>query len=65
MEIILGALAFLVLVLTILQGWQMVQKRKNNNTNNPGLADKKLDEVITILNRMEQRTNDIWERINK
>ena len=63
-NIVVGILAFMVAVLAVLQGWQMVQHRKNSI--NPGTQlNGKLDVIITILGRMEQRLNDIWDKVNK
>ena len=57
MTVLIGILAFLVAVLSILQGWSLLKIKKNNPYN---LTDK-LDIIITQLSRMEQRLNDIWE----
>jgi len=57
MTMLIGILAFLVAVLSILQGWSLLKIKKNNPYN---LTDK-LDIIITQLSRMEQRLNDIWE----
>lgn len=61
MELILGILAFLVMILTILQGWQMRQNRRHSN-NNPG-SNVKLDKIIQLLGRMEQRLEDVWDKV--
>jgi len=61
MEILIGVLAFTVAALSILQGWQMVNLRRNRN-NNP---NNKLDIIITKLSKMEQRLGDIWGKVNK
>lgn len=73
MEVLIGMLAFIVLVLAILQGWQM---RKRRNSNPHGIISKlddvvsKLDDVVSGLSgisaqlgRMEQRLNDVWDKI--
>ena len=59
MELALPALAIVVGILAVLQGWQMVNARRKRN-NNPSYGEK-LDIIITQLSRMEQRLNDIWE----
>jgi len=61
MEVILGVLAFTVATLAILQGWQMFSKRNHN----PTKFNSKLDSIVVILGRMEQRLNDIWTKVNK
>jgi len=58
-EVLIGILAFIVLILTVLQGWQMKQHR-NHNPNNIIL---RLDVIITKLGTMEQRLNDIWDKV--
>ena len=58
METMLGIIIFIVAVLAILQGWQM--KRRNPNSIAP-----KLDIIIAQLGKMEQRLNDIWDKVNK
>ena len=60
MEPGLVILSVLVSVLAILQGWQMFQKKKNGN---PGHLNGRLDDIVTILGRMEQRLNDIWDKV--
>jgi len=65
MEILIGILAFTVAVLSILQGWQMVNLRRNRNNNPNNKLDDKLDIIITKLSKMEQRLDDIWDRVNK
>jgi hypothetical protein len=69
MEVILGVLVFIVSTLAVLQGWQMVSARRNKNSrDNPGISnrlDNRLDIVITILGKMEQRLEDIWYKVNK
>ena len=60
MELII--LSVLVGVLAILQGWQMAHRKKNSN---PGLLNGRLDDIVTVLSRMEQRLNDIWDKVNK
>jgi len=65
MEIILGILAFMVAVLAVLQGYQMVNVKKKHSwllNNNPGIEGK-LDDIINKLNLMNQRISDIWEKI--
>lgn len=61
MEAILGVLAFMVSVLAVLQGWQMHQARRNRH--NPGDTDSRLDVIIAQMGRMEQRLNDIWDKV--
>lgn len=58
MQILIGILAFLVAVLATLQGWQM--KKRNPN----GILPK-LDIIIAQLGRMEQRLNDIWDKVKE
>ena len=58
MEILIGVLAFTVATLSVLQGWQMIKKK-----NNPNSFGDKLDTISGQLSRMEQRLNDIWEKI--
>lgn len=67
MEVILGTLAFLVAVLAVLQGWQMVRawRTHQNPDTDAKLTDTKLDTIITQLGRMEQRMNDIWDRVKE
>ena len=65
MEILIGILAFTVAVLSILQGWQMVNLRRNRNNNPNNKLDDKLDIIITKLRKMERRLDDIWNRVNK
>jgi len=63
MEITLGVLAFLVAILAVLQGWSMFAKK---NKHNPGLdieIANRLDTIIVQLSTMEQRLNDIWDRV--
>ena len=61
MEPTLIILSVLVGILTLLQGWQMLQKRKNGNPGNQ--LNEKLDKIIAILNRVEMRLNDIWGKV--
>ena len=63
METTLGILAFMVAVLAVLQGWQMLSQ-KRNRSNNPGIGDK-LDVIINKLGKMEMRLNDIWDKIKE
>ena len=67
MEIILGVLSFLVTVLVVLQGREMLSNRHNinNKTNNPTAYLDKLDTIIGKLGRMEQRLNDIWDKVKE
>ena len=65
MEILIGVLAFTVAALSILQGWQMVNLRRNHNNNPNNKLDDKLDIIIAKLSKMEQRLGDIWDRVNK
>ena len=58
MEILVGILAFLVAVLAVLQGWSMKKKNPNN-------LGHKLDIIISQLGKMEQRLNDIWDRVRE
>ena len=58
MEVMIGVLSFTVATLAVLQGWQMVKKR-----NNPNDLSSKLDTIINQLGRMEQRLNDIWDKL--
>jgi len=72
MEIAIAILAALVGVLVLLQGWQMLQSRRKRN-NNPhnldgisaklGDIDKKLGDIGSQMGRMEQRLNDIWDKV--
>ena len=55
MEVLIGILAFMVAVLVVIQGWQMRRKNPNN----------KLDIIVTSLGRIEQRLNDIWDRVKE
>ena len=61
MEVLIGLLAFMVAVLAVLQGWQMFRRHSNNPTG----FNSKLDSIVTILGRMEQRLNDIWDKIKE
>ena len=61
MGITLGILAFMVAVLAVLQGWSL--KRKANN--NPNGIISRLDKIVAQLGKMEQRLNDIWDKVNK
>ena len=65
MEILIGVLAFTVAALSILQGWQMVNLRRNRRNNPDNKLDDKLDVIITKLSKMEQRLGDIWDKVNK
>ena len=65
MEILIGVLAFTVAALSILQGWQMVNLRRNHNNNPNNKLDDKLDIIIAKLSKMEQRLGDIWVKVNK
>ena len=65
MEILIGVLAFTVAALSILQGWQMVNLRRNHNNNPNNKLDDKLDIIIAKLSKMEQRLGDIWGKVNK
>ena len=65
MEILIGVLAFTVAALSILQGWQMVNLRRNRHNNSNNKSDDKLDIIITKLSKMEQRLDDIWDKVNK
>jgi len=56
MEILVGILAFLVATLAILQGWNM---RKHN----PNQVIASLNNIASFLARMEQRLNDIWDKV--
>lgn len=70
MEITLGILVFIVSVLAVLQGWQMINARRKNS-HNPSAYDKldgvvdRLDVIISKLGKMEQRLGDIWDKVNK
>jgi len=68
LETLIGILAFIVAVLVVLQGWQM-KRRHNNNPNNIisklGEVVLKLDGIGAQLGRMEQRLNDIWDKIKE
>ena len=66
-EILIWILSFLVAILAVLQGWQM--KKKRNNPNSFGL---KLNTIIShlekmehLLGRMEQRLNDVWDKVKE
>jgi len=69
MEPVLGVLAFMVAVLAVLQGWQMRNVRRNRK--NPdsyeklGTVIEKLDTIASKLGRMEQRLNDIWDKVKE
>ena len=65
MEILIGVLAFTVAALSILQGWQMVNLRRNHNNSPNNKLDDKLDIIIAKLSKMEQRLDDIWDKVNK
>ena len=65
MEILIGVLAFTVAALSILQGWQMVNLRRNHNNNPNNKLDDKLDIIIAKLSKMEQRLDNIWDKVNK
>ena len=65
MEILIGVLAFTVAALSIIQGWQMVNLRRNHNNNPNNKLDDKLDIIIAKLSKMEQSLGDIWDRVNK
>ena len=58
-EVYIGVLAFMVAVLAVLQGWQMRQKHNHNPSN----LVLRLDTIITKLGTMEQRLNDIWDKV--
>ena len=60
MEIILAVLSFLVAILAVMQGWQMVNAKRNRH--NPNSLEK-LDTIIGILGKMQQRLNDIWDKV--
>lgn len=65
-EVILPILTFIVLVLAVLQGWQMKRHRKSNPNNLISKLDdviSKLDTIVARSGRMEQRLNDIWDKI--
>jgi len=65
-DILIGLLVFIVAVLTVLQGWQM--KRKNNPNSFGPKLDKvvsKLDTISSHLGRMDQRLNDIWDKVKR
>jgi len=50
----------MVAVLAVLQGWQI----RSRHSNNPTIKlNGKLDTIIGSLGRMEQRLNDIWDRV--
>ena len=61
MEHILGILAFVVAVLAVLQGWQMMRGWRERR--NPTHIVHQLDIIITQLGRMEQRLGDIWDKV--
>ena len=71
MQIIVGILAFVVAALAVLQGWQMRRNRRNPNiaARLDGIADQLgeirngLGGIATQTGRMEQRLNDIWDRV--
>ena len=65
METLIGILASTVAILSILQGWQMVNLRRNRHNSPNNKLDDKLDIIITKLSRMEQRLDDIWDKMNK
>ena len=65
MKILIGVLAFTVAALSILQGWQMVDLRRNRRNNPNNKLDDKLDIIIAKLSKMEQRLGDIWGKVNK
>ena len=56
MEIVVGILAFMVAVLIVIQGWQM----KKSNPNN---IIAKLDIIIASMGKIEQRLNDVWDKV--
>ena len=71
MEVILGILAFIVAVLAVLQGYSMWQARRtrNSSNSNPGIGQQ-LDSIVTHLGdisaqmgRIEQRLNDVWDKV--
>lgn len=67
-EVLLGILSFIVLTLTILQGWQMRQRRNSNPNNLISKLDdviSKLDAIVARSGRMEQRLNDIWDKVKR
>jgi len=61
MEIILVALSIVVGILAILQGWQMTQSRRERR--NPNSVAHKLDIVISKLELLSRRIDDIWDRV--
>ena len=66
LEALVGILAFIVLILTVLQGWQMKQRHNNNPNNVISKLDEiasKLDSIGSQLGRMDQRLNDIWDKV--
>jgi len=63
MEAVVGVLAFMVAILSVLQGYQMLQSRRSRR--NPNSIAGKLDIIVTQLGRMEQRLNDIWGEVKK
>lgn len=69
MEATLGILVFIVAVLAVLQGWQLVsnRRRRNNNPTNERLDSiaEKLDAISEKLGRTEMRLNDIWDKVNR
>jgi len=61
-EVIVPILTVLIGILAILQGWSIIQSRRKRN-NNPVNVAEKLDIIIAQLGRMEQRLNDIWDKV--
>ena len=60
-EIILPILLFIVSVLAVLQGWQMTQNRRERR--NPNSIAHKLDIIISKLELLSRRMDDIWEKL--
>ena len=61
MEIILVVLSVVVGILAVLQGWQVTQNRRERR--NPNSIAHKLDIVISKLELLSRRIDDIWDRV--
>ena len=60
-EIILPILLFIVSVLAVLQGWQMTQGWRERR--NPNSIAHKLDTIISELELLSRRLEDIWDKV--
>ena len=59
----LTILSGLIGILALMQGWQMF-KHKNNPNSTSKIASR-LDIIINQLGKMEQRLNDIWDKVKE